>query len=354
MPKKALIFGITGQDGAYLTSLLLSKQYVVHGVKRRHSNLSSANRLDYLYSDPLNESTNLHLHYGDVTDFGNVLALVKEIEPDEIYNLAAQSHVAVSFVIPTYTGNVDGLGTTGILEAIRTLGLQSVIRYYQASTSELFGEVCEIPQKETTKFNPQSPYAVAKLYAFWMTKLYREAYGFHASNGILFNHESPLRGETFVTRKITMALVRIRMGKQKRLSLGNMDAKRDWGHARDYVNAMWLMLQQDEPDDYVVATGQQSTVRNFVEKVCNKLEMELTWYGEGEKEVGIDDKGNTIVDIRPEYYRPAEVNSLLGDPSKIEKKMGWKATQSLDDLIEEMVTYDMALVNGENPNPFRT
>jgi len=350
--KIALIFGITGQDGAYLADLLLKKGYVVHGVKRRNSNLSSASRLDYIYIDPIHEETNLHLHYGDVTDAGNVFSIVQNTQPDEIYNLAAQSHVAVSFVTPTYTGMVDGLGTTSILEAIRILGLQDKTKFYQASTSELYGEVLATPQTEDTPFNPQSPYAIAKMYAYWMTKLYREAYGVYACNGILFNHESPLRGENFVTRKITMGLVRIKRGMQDTIFLGNLDAKRDWGHAKDYVEAMWKMLQQEAPEDFVIATGAQSSVRQFVEMACSELGIKLEWSGEGLCEVGLDQNDTKIVEVRKEYYRPAEVESLIGDASKAKRELGWEYTYNLQSLIKEMISYDLALVDGERLNPF--
>jgi GDPmannose 4,6-dehydratase len=352
MSKTALIFGITGQDGAYLSKFLLDKGYEVHGVKRRHSNMSSSSRLDTLYEDPLHVKTKFHLHYGDITDSGNVIELISKVQPDEIYNLAAQSHVAVSFVIPAYTGNVDALGCTYILEAMRVLGLEGKTKFYQASTSELFGKVLETPQTETTPFNPQSPYAVAKQYAFWMTKLYREAYGMYACNGILFNHESPLRGETFVTRKITIGLARIKNGLQDRISLGNLNSKRDWGHARDYVEVMWKMLQQDKAEDFVIATGKQYSVRDFVEEASKAIDLQITWRGEGLEEVGVDQNGNVIIDVKEEYYRPAEVETLLGDATKAKTDLGWVPNTPFESLVTEMMLSDMASLTQEMPNPF--
>ena len=352
--KKALIFGVTGQDGAYLADALLKKDYIVHGVKRRQSSLSSASRLDPIFKDPIQRKTNFTLHYGDLTDALSISSLVSKIKPDEIYNLAAQSHVAVSFVIPAYTAQVDALGTSNILEAIRMNGLENKAKFYQASTSELYGKVLEVPQSETTPFNPQSPYSIAKMYAFYMTKLYREAYGMFATNGILFNHESPLRGENFVTRKITLGLSKIKLGHEKKLSLGNIDAKRDWGHAKDYVNAMWKILQTDEPRDYVIATGEQYSVRDFVEKAALLIDLKIHWEGEGINEVGIDQDGRTIIDIREEYYRPAEVETLLGDPSLAKKDLNWQSETTFDSLVEEMMISDLALLKeGQMPNPFK-
>ena len=351
--KKALIFGVTGQDGAYLADTLLKKDYIVHGVKRRQSSLSSASRLDPIFKDPIQRNTNLILHYGDLTDALSVASLVAKIQPDEIYNLAAQSHVAVSFVIPTYTGQVDALGTTNILEAIKMSDLESKTKFYQASTSELYGKVLEVPQSETTPFNPRSPYSIAKMYSFYMTKLYREAFGIFASNGILFNHESPLRGENFVTRKITLGLAKIKLGHEKKLSLGNLNAKRDWGHAKDYVNAMWKILQTNEPRDYVIATGEQYGVREFVEKAALHVDLKISWKGDGINEIGVDQDGRTIIDIREEYYRPAEVETLLGDPSLARKDLNWKPKRTFDSLVEEMMTSDLALLrDGQMRNPF--
>jgi len=350
--KNALIFGVTGQDGAYLTDLLLKKDYCVHGVKRRHSNLGSSTRLDPLYRDPFRQATNLTLHYGDVTDAANVIDLVASVQPDEVYNLAAQSHVAVSFVQPTYTGHVDALGCLNILEAIRILGREDTTRFYQASTSELYGDVVASPQNEGTPFNPQSPYAVAKQYAFSMTKLYREAYGIFAVNGILFNHESPLRGETFVTRKITRGLARIHAGLQETISLGNLNAKRDWGHARDYVFAMWHMLQADDPVDYVIATGEQHSVRDFVELAANSIGRSITWRGAELEEIGVDQNGQTIINVHKDYYRPMEVETLLGDASRAHKDLGWVAETSFQKLVSEMMMYDIAQIAGESLNVF--
>jgi len=353
--KVALITGITGQDGSYLAELLLAKGYVVHGIKRRSSQLNT-DRIDHLYQDPHIDNRNLILHYGDLSDASNLTRIVRESEPDEIYNLGAQSHVAVSFDLPEYTADVDGLGTLRLLEAIRFLGLEKKTRFYQASTSELYGLVQETPQKETTPFHPRSPYGVAKLYAYWITVNYREAYGMYACNGILFNHESERRGETFVTRKITRGLAAIAMGLQQDLYLGNMDAMRDWGHARDYVEMQWRMLQQDTPQDYVIATGRQISVRDFVIAAAVKLGITLKWQGEGVDEVGIvesveptaltaDDVqvtvGDTIIRVDPTYYRPAEVETLLGDPSKAHQELGWKPTTTLEEMVQEMVSHDL-------------
>lgn len=343
--KKALIVGVTGQDGAYLSEFLLEKGYEVHGIKRRSSSLNTG-RVDHLYEDVLlNAGERFVLHYGDVTDATNIMSIVKEIEPDEIYNLAAQSHVKVSFELPEYTAQVDGLGTLRILEAIRILGLQNKTKFYQASTSELYGKVQEVPQSETTPFYPRSPYGVAKLYGFWITKNYREAYDMFACNGILFNHESPIRGETFVTRKITRAVARIKCGLQRTLHLGNLDSQRDWGHARDYVEAMWLMLQQDEPDDFVIATGEMHTVREFVERAFACVGIEIEWKGAGVDEYGINKAtGDKIICVDPKYFRPAEVEQLLGNPAKAEKKLGWKRGVSFQDLVKEMVASEMHTV----------
>ena len=342
MAKTALITGITGQDGAYLAEFLLKKGYYVHGIKRRAS-LFNTDRIDHLYQDPHEKNLKLKLHYGDLTDSTNLIRVVQETQPDEIYNLAAQSHVKVSFETPEYTANADGIGTLRILEAIRILGLESKTRFYQASTSELYGLVQEMPQKETTPFYPRSPYAVAKLYAYWITVNYREAYGMYACNGILFNHESPLRGETFVTRKITRAFARIKLGLQDCLYLGNMDAKRDWGHARDYVEMQWLMMQQDEPNDYVVATGQQHSVRDFVNAAAKALDMNVEWRGTGSDEEGYDaDTGSRIVAVDPRYFRPTEVETLLGDPSKAQADLGWTPRTTFEDLVKEMVDEDLA------------
>jgi GDPmannose 4,6-dehydratase len=340
MNKTALITGITGQDGAYLAELLLSKGYVVHGIKRRASSFNT-DRIDHLYQDPHTRDQTLHLHYGDLTDSTNLIRIIQQTQPDEIYNLAAQSHVQVSFETPEYTANVDAMGTLRILEAIRILGLEKWTRFYQASTSELYGKVQEIPQKETTPFYPRSPYAVAKLYAYWITVNYREAYGIYGCNGILFNHESPLRGETFVTRKITRALARIKLGLQDRLYLGNLDALRDWGHAKDYVQMQWLMLQQPEPDDYVIATGRQYSVREFVTLAARELDLHVNWEGQGESERGIDQHGRCIVQVDPRYFRPTEVETLLGDPSKAREKLGWTPTTPFADLVSEMVREDL-------------
>jgi GDPmannose 4,6-dehydratase len=351
--KKALIFGVTGQDGAYLANNLLDKNYIVHGVKRRQSNLNSASRLDLLFKDPNQQETDFILHYGDITDANNVFTLIAKLKPDEIYNLAAQSHVAISFVMPAYTGQVDALGTLNILEAIRASGLEKTTKFYQASTSELYGKVMEIPQSELTPFNPQSPYAIAKMYSFYMTKLYREAYGLSASNGILFNHESPLRGENFVTRKITIGLAKIKLGIEQQLFLGNLDAKRDWGHAKDYVDAMTKILQLGKANDYVIATGEQYSVRDFVECASKHIGIEITWKGKGVDEVGIDQSGREIIKVSKEYYRPAEVETLLGDASFARKDLEWVPKISFEALVEEMMISDLALFrDGEIPNPF--
>ena len=341
MKKKALITGITGQDGAYLAELLLSKGYEVHGIRRRAS-LFNTDRIDHLYHDPHSKGFDLTLHYGDLTDSSSLIRIVQQIQPDEIYNLAAQSHVAVSFEEPEYTANSDALGTLRLLEAIRIAGLEKKTRFYQASTSELYGLVQEIPQKESTPFWPRSPYAVAKLYAYWITVNYREAYGIYACNGILFNHESPVRGETFVTRKITRALARIKLGLQECLYLGNLNALRDWGHARDYVKMQWLMLQQETPEDFVIATGEQHSVREFVELAAKEIGIQIRWEGQGEEEKGYDSQtGKCIVAVDPKYYRPAEVETLLGDPSKARQKLGWVPTTSFQELVAEMMREDM-------------
>ncbi len=339
--KVALITGVTGQDGAYLAALLLSKGYIVHGLKRRSSSFNTA-RIDDLYVDPHQDKVRFFLHYGDMTDSTNLIRLIQETQPDEIYNLAAQSHVQVSFETPEYTGNADAIGTLRILEAIRILKLEKKVRFYQASTSELYGKVQEIPQRETTPFYPRSPYAVAKLYGYWMTVNYREAYGIHGSNGILFNHESPLRGETFVTRKITRAVAGLEKGLQTCLYLGNIDAKRDWGHARDYVEGMWRIVQQDEADDYVLATGETHAVREFVELAFAEVGRTIVWRGEGVEEEGYDQaSGDVLVKIDPRYFRPTEVELLIGDPTKAETKLGWKHTTSFRDLVKEMVAADL-------------
>ena len=340
MTKKALITGITGQDGAYLAEFLLAKGYLVHGIKRRAS-LFNTDRIDHLYQDPHVSHRNFVLHYGDLTDSTNLIRIIQQVQPDEIYNLAAMSHVAVSFETPEYTANADGVGTLRILEAVRILGLEKKTRFYQASTSELYGLVQETPQKETTPFYPRSPYAVAKLYGYWITVNYREAYGMFACNGILFNHESPLRGETFVTRKITRALARIKLGLQDCLYLGNLDAKRDWGHARDYVEAQWLMLQQDTPEDFVIATGVQYSVRDFVDAAATELRIAIDWRGVGVEEAGADADGKVIVKVDPRYFRPTEVETLLGDPSKARQKLGWTAKTAFKDLVAEMVREDL-------------
>ncbi len=342
MTKKALITGVTGQDGAYLSELLLAKGYEVHGVKRRSSSFNTG-RIDHLYVDRHERQSNFHLHYGDLTDATNLIRLVQETQPDEIYNLAAQSHVQVSFETPEYTANSDALGTLRLLEAIRILGREKTTKFYQASTSELYGKVQAVPQSETTPFYPRSPYAAAKIYGYWITVNYREAYGMFAANGILFNHESPLRGETFVTRKITRAVAAIETGKQKTLYLGNMDAKRDWGHARDYVEGMWRILQHDRADDWVLATGKTETVRRFVELAFAEVGRMIEWRGEGADEQGVDARtGDVLVAIDPVYFRPTEVDLLLGDPSKAERELGWKHTTRLEELVREMVASDLA------------
>ena len=345
--KKAVITGITGQDGAYLAELLLAKGYEVHGLRRRASSFNTS-RIDHLYDDPHVEGVRLFLHYSDMTDATNIGRVIAEIQPDEVYNLAAQSHVAVSFETPEYTANADGVGVARVLEAIRVAGLTDKTRFYQASTSELFGKVREVPQTENTPFYPRSPYAVAKLYGYWITVNYREAYGMHASNGILFNHESPLRGETFVTRKITRAVAAITLGLQDTLYLGNMDAKRDWGHARDYVEGMWRILQQDTPDDYVLATGETRTVREFVELAFREVDVQIAWSGEGVDEVGRCAKtGRDLVKVDPRYFRPTEVDILIGNPAKAKQKLGWSATVKLPELVAEMVRSDLETIRRE-------
>jgi GDPmannose 4,6-dehydratase len=338
--KVALITGITGQDGSYLAEFLLQKGYEVHGVKRRSSSFNT-DRIDHLYEDPHVSDGGFVLHYGDMTDSSNLQRILQQVQPDEIYNLAAQSHVQVSFEEPEYTANSDALGTLRLLEAIRILGLGKLSRFYQASTSELYGLVQETPQKETTPFYPRSPYAAAKLYAYWITVNYREAYGFYACNGILFNHESPRRGETFVTRKITRALARIKLGLQECLYLGNLNALRDWGHARDYVEMQWLMLQQDQPEDFVIASGRQYSVRDFVERAAAELDIRIAWQGAGVEECGIDQAGKCIVRVDPRYFRPTEVETLLGDASKAKQKLGWEPRTSFEELVREMVSEDL-------------
>jgi GDPmannose 4,6-dehydratase len=337
--KVALITGVTGQDGAYLAEFLLDKGYVVHGIKRRTS-LFNTDRIDHLYQDPHEEKRRFILHYGDMTDSSSLVRVVQQVQPDEIYNLAAQSHVAVSFEEPEYTANSDALGALRLLEAIRILGLEKKTRFYQASTSELYGLVQEVPQKESTPFYPRSPYGAAKLYAYWMTVNYREAYGMFACNGILFNHESPIRGETFVTRKITRAMARIKLGLQDCLYLGNLDAKRDWGHARDFVEAQWLMLQQPEAEDFVIATGEQHSVRDFVDAASAELDMKIIWRGEGLNEKGYDAQGRSIIAVDPRYFRPTEVDSLLGDAGKAKRKLGWRPRIDFKALVAEMVSED--------------
>ena len=341
MTKKiALITGITGQDGSYLAEMLLEKGYIVHGIKRRASSFNTG-RIDHLYHDPHTKGARLFLHHGDLTDSSNLTRIIQLTQPDEIYNLAAQSHVPVSFESPEYTADVDGIGTLRVLEAVRILGLAHKTRFYQASTSELYGLVQETPQRESTPFYPRSPYAVAKLYAYWITVNYREAYGMYACNGILFNHESPVRGETFVTRKITRALARIKLGLQDRLYLGNLDAMRDWGHAKDYVEMQWLMLQQDKPDDFVIATGIQYSVRDFVNSAAEKLAITVRWEGQGVDEKGYDVKGKCIVAVDPQYFRPTEVETLLGDATKAKEKLGWTPKISFDELVAQMVSEDL-------------
>lgn len=343
MAKVALITGVTGQDGAYLAELLLNKGYIVHGIKRR-SSMFNTDRIDHLYQDQHEKNVNFILHYGDLTDSTNLIRIVQEVQPDEIYNLAAQSHVKVSFETPEYTANSDALGTLRILEAIRILKLEKKTRFYQASTSELYGLVQEVPQKETTPFYPRSPYGVAKLYGFWITKNYREAYGMYACNGILFNHESPIRGETFVTRKITRAAAKISLGMQEKLFMGNIDSIRDWGHAKDYVEGMWRMLQQDEPDDFVLATGVKITVREFIDMAFAEVGIKLKWEGEAENEKGIDSAtGKVIVEIDPKYYRPAEVELLVGDATKAKTRLGWEPRYTVQTLCKEMVQADLEL-----------
>jgi len=351
--KRALITGITGQDGAYLAEFLLEKGYEVHGIKRRTS-LINTQRIDHLYEDPHVENRRFYLHYGDLTDSINLIRIIQEVQPDEIYNLAAQSHVKVSFESPEYTANADALGTLRLLEAIRILKLENKTRFYQASTSELFGKVQEIPQRETTPFYPRSPYAVAKLYAYWITVNYREAYGIFACNGILFNHESPIRGETFVTRKITRAVARIKYGLQDKLYLGNLDAKRDWGYAKDYVRAMWMILNHDVPDDYVIATGEVHSVREFVEKAFKLVDIDIEWVGQGVNEKGIDAKtGRVLVEVDPRYFRPTEVDILVGDATKARQVLGWQPTVTFDELVKIMMESDLKeaekeLFNKEN------
>jgi GDPmannose 4,6-dehydratase len=339
--KRALISGITGQDGAYLAEFLLQHGYEVHGIKRRSSSLNTQ-RVDHLYQEPWEPTTRFFLHYGDLTDATNLIRIIQEVQPDEIYNLAAQSHVRVSFETPEYTANADALGTLRMLEAIRILGMENRIRFYQASTSELYGNVQEIPQTEKTPFYPRSPYAAAKLYAYWITVNYREAYGFFACNGILFNHESPVRGETFVSRKITRAAARIKMGLQTRLFLGNLDARRDWGHARDYVEAMWLMLQYHQPEDFVIATGQDRSVREFIELAFKEVGITIAWKGQGVEEVGYDvDSGRTLVAVNPRYFRPTEVDILRGDATKARILLGWQPRYSFKEMVQEMVAHDL-------------
>jgi GDPmannose 4,6-dehydratase len=343
MQKIALITGITGQDGAYLAELLLAKGYIVHGIKRR-SSLFNTDRIDHLYKDQHENDVRFFLHYGDMTDSTNLIRIIQQVKPDEIYNLAAQSHVGVSFELPEYTANSDATGALRLLEAIRLLGMDKKVRYYQASTSELYGKVQEIPQTENTPFYPRSPYACAKLYAFWITKNYRESYGMYACNGILFNHESPLRGETFVTRKITRAVAKMKLGLQKKMWLGNLDAQRDWGHARDYVEGMWLMLQQDKAEDYILATGVTHSVRHFAELAFSEIGIEIEWKGKGVDEKGYNkESGEIIIEVDKRYFRPAEVELLIGDPTKAQKQMGWKHRNTLKDLVKEMVEADIEL-----------
>ena len=343
----ALISGVTRQDGAYLSEFLLKKGYAVHGIKRRSSSFNTE-RIDHLYQDPHEKNKKFFLHYGDLTDTSNLVRIIQEVQPDEIYNLGAQSHVQVSFEVPEYTADTDGIGTLRILEAIRILGMEKRVKFYQASTSELFGKVQEIPQKETTPFYPRSPYAVAKLYAYWIVVNYRESYGMYACNGILFNHESPIRGETFVTRKITRAAARIKLGLQEKLYMGNIDAKRDWGYASDYVELMWLMLQQEKPDDFIMATGVTTTVRDFISTAFSEAGITITWEGKGVNEKGIDkDTGKVLVEIDPRYFRPAEVDILMGDPSKAYSQLGWKPKVQLPQLIKMMVTHDIKLAEKE-------
>ena len=352
--RKALITGITGQDGSYLAEFLLNKGYEVHGVKRRSSSFNTG-RVDHLYSDPHTKNKKFFMHFGDMTDATNLIRLIKTIQPDEIYNLAAQSHVQVSFETAEYTANADGLGPLRILEAIKILDLEKATRFYQASTSELFGKVTEIPQTENTPFHPRSPYAIAKLYAYWITVNYREAYGIHASNGILFNHESPIRGETFVTRKVTRAVAAIKLGLEEKIFLGNLDAIRDWGHAKDFVDGMWRMLQQDKPDDYILATGEQHTVREFVELSFLEIGIRIVWQGIGIEEVGIDEHtGQVLVKIDPRYFRPTETDLLLGDSSKARKLLAWQHTTSFTELVHEMVENDLLLMKAKIGDHHRT
>jgi GDPmannose 4,6-dehydratase len=348
MPKVALVTGVTGQDGAYLSELLLSKDYIVHGIKRRSSSFNSA-RIDHMYQDPHVPGAHFQIHYGDMTDATNLIRIIQSVQPDEIYNLAAQSHVQVSFETPEYTANADATGALRILEAIRILGFTKKTRFYQASTSEMFGKAQEVPQKETTPFYPRSPYGVAKLYAFWITVNYREAYGIHASNGILFNHESPIRGETFVTRKITRAVAAIHLGVQRTLYIGNLDARRDWGHARDYVEGMWRIVQQPEADDYVLATGEAHSVREFVELAFSKVGHKIEWRGKGIDEMGIDTgTGETVVKIDSRYFRPTEVDMLLGDASKARRVLGWQHKVSFPELVSDMVESDLKVIAQES------
>lgn len=344
--KKALITGVTGQDGAYLSEFLLKRGYEVHGIKRRSSSLNTA-RVDHLYMDPHEQNVKFYMHYGDLTDATNLIRIIQETQPDEIYNLAAQSHVKVSFETPEYTANTDAIGTLRVLEAIRILNMEKKTKFYQASTSELYGKVQETPQKETTPFYPRSPYGVAKLYSYWITVNYREAYDIFACNGILFNHESPIRGETFVTKKITQGLSRIKTGLQDCLYIGNLDSKRDWGHARDYVEMMWLMLQQEKPEDYVIATGEQHSVREFVETSCLELDMPIRWEGRGIDEKGINKNGDIIVSVDSKYFRPTEVDNLLGDPTKAKEQLGWKPKISFKELVKEMIDVDLKLAEKE-------
>lgn len=348
--KRALITGVTGQDGAYLAELLIGKGYEVHGIKRRTS-LFNTDRIDHLFQDIHENDLKLILHHGDMTDSSSILRIIKTVQPDEIYNLAAQSHVGVSFEEPEYTANSDALGPLRILEAIRILGLEKKTRFYQASTSELYGLVQEVPQKETTPFYPRSPYAVAKLYAYWITINYREAYGIYACNGILFNHESPLRGETFVTRKITRGLARIKAGLDKCLYLGNLSARRDWGHARDYVEMQWLMLQQETPEDFVIATGEQHSVREFANLAAKMMGLEISWKGQGTEEKGYDQNGRCIIEVDPRYYRPTEVETLWGDPTKAKEKLGWEPSTSFEELVREMVEADVKLAERDAKFP---
>ena len=348
MSKVALITGITGQDGAYLARLLLEKGYVVHGIKRRSSSFNTE-RIDDVYEDPHLPDARMFLHYGDMTDSLNLLRIIAQVRPDEIYNLGAQSHVLVSFETPEYTANADGIGTLRILEAVRILGLIDKVRVYQASTSELYGLVQEVPQRETTPFYPRSPYGVAKLYAYWILVNYREAYGLHASNGILFNHESPLRGETFVTRKISRAVAAIELGLQERLYIGNLDARRDWGHAKDFVRGMWLMLQQETPGDYVLATGEDHSIREFIERAFGEVGRTVEWSGQGVDEIGLDSKtGQTVVSVDPRYFRPTEVEQLIGDPTKAREKLGWRHEVGFGELVKEMVACDLQVVKRDS------